>query len=70
MTWVSNFTTVLVEANATRMPSGLSVFLIASEIFGAYGMQTVDVHVPMALGLFSAVIVNLPRSCLVRTGTA
>ncbi len=30
--------------NATRIPSGLSVLLIASEIFGTKGMQTVDVQ--------------------------
>ncbi len=33
-TWVSGFPIVFVEANATRIPSGLSVLLIAFEIFG------------------------------------
>ncbi len=34
LTWVSDFPRVLVEVNATRIPSGLSVLPIASEIFG------------------------------------
>ncbi len=44
MTWVRDFHSVFVEANSTRIPSGLSVLRIASEIFGTYGMQTVDVQ--------------------------
>ncbi len=34
LTWASDFRSVFVETNATRIPSGLSVLLIASEIFG------------------------------------
>ncbi len=34
LTWVSDFPRVFIEVNATRLPYGLSVLLIASEIFG------------------------------------
>ncbi len=44
MTWVIDFLSVFVEANATGIPSGSSVLLIASEIFGTLGMLTVDVQ--------------------------
>ncbi len=55
LAWVSDFPRVFVEANATRIPSGLCVLLIAAEIFGTSGMQRVGtglLHV-LAKNLFT-----------------